>query len=195
MSAIIILQGKIQGPSRRGVQHLHCKRKSRVHPADLCSIYIVVENPGQHAYIFVIRILSTPLTSVLIISVRCCPRYVSLWWEQMVLFTEQGVETKQGECICPLICSVNCNFVSDGKQKGGWACNPHPHQPELMECTPEFGRCHSVCTLWFHCSRYVHYNVHYCMRKINAIYVLCGLNCVSCRYPHQKQVKYNHLSN
>jgi hypothetical protein len=35
--------------------------------------------PGQHAYTFVIRILSTSLTSVSVFSVCCCSRYKSLW--------------------------------------------------------------------------------------------------------------------
>ncbi len=36
-------------------------------------------HPVQQAYTFVIRLLSTFLTSVSIFSVSCCSRYVSLW--------------------------------------------------------------------------------------------------------------------
>jgi hypothetical protein len=43
------------------------------------------------------------------------------------------VEMKQGQCICPLSWSVNCNFTGEGKcNERGWACTPHPHQPGLI---------------------------------------------------------------
>ncbi len=35
--------------------------------------------PGHHAYTFVIRILSTSLTTVSVFSVCCCSRYLSVW--------------------------------------------------------------------------------------------------------------------
>jgi hypothetical protein len=44
-----------------------------------------------------------------------------------------GVETKYGECICPLSCSVHCNFVRVGNySERGWACTSHPHHPGLI---------------------------------------------------------------
>ncbi len=39
--------------------------------------------PGQDAYTFVIRILSTSFTSVSIFSVWCCSRYLSLWTKRL----------------------------------------------------------------------------------------------------------------
>ncbi len=65
------------------------------------------------------------------------------------------VEMKYGECIGPLSWSVHCNFVRDGKQSGGGGRAPHPPSPAradfsiMMDCMPEIGHCHSVCTLWY----------------------------------------------
>ncbi len=43
------------------------------------------------------------------------------------------LEMKQGQCICPLSCSVHCNFTCDGKcSERGWACTPHPYQTWLI---------------------------------------------------------------
>jgi hypothetical protein len=53
----------------------------------------------------------------------------------------------------PCICPLSCNFVRDENySERGWACSPT--QPAwatfsiMMECTPQSGSCHSVCTLW-----------------------------------------------
>ncbi len=43
------------------------------------------------------------------------------------------LEMKQGYCVCPLSWSVHCNFTGDGNcNESGWACTPHPYQPELI---------------------------------------------------------------
>ncbi len=64
--------------------------------------------------------------------------------------------TYRGECISPFSWSVHHNFLRDGRySERGWACTPQHHQAGLifpnfsimMECTPESGNCHSVCTL------------------------------------------------
>ncbi len=58
---------------------------------------------------------------------------------------------KQGECIFPLSWSVHCDFVRDGERGVGVHLPPSPAWAYcfiMMECTPESGRCHSMCTLW-----------------------------------------------
>jgi hypothetical protein len=65
-----------------------------------------------------------------------------------------GLEMKYREWICPLSWSVHCNFVRDGKySERVRACTPPPSPAwtnfSIMECKPESGRCHSVCTLWY----------------------------------------------
>jgi hypothetical protein len=48
------------------------------------------------------------------------------------------IEMKQGECVCPLIWSIRCNFVRDSNySERGWACKSrassmHPHQPRCF---------------------------------------------------------------
>ncbi len=65
-----------------------------------------------------------------------------------------GVEMKQGECACPLSCSVYCNFVRDGNRvKGGRRASPmHPRQPGLIFPSWWNARQKSavatLCTLW-----------------------------------------------
>ncbi len=76
------------------------------------------------------------------------------------------VEMKQGQCICPLSWSVQCNFTGEGKcNERGVGLHPPPSPARtdftlITECTPESSGCNSVysvgpkvavatlCTLW-----------------------------------------------
>ncbi len=66
------------------------------------------------------------------------------------------VETKQGQCICPLRWSVHCNFSGEGKcNERGWACTPHPHQPGRILPSSQLNvrqkaEVATLCTLWKH---------------------------------------------
>jgi hypothetical protein len=58
-----------------------------------------------------------------------------------------------GQCICPLSWSVHCNFTGEGKcNERGWACTPHPHQPELILPSSlnvrQKAAVATLCTLW-----------------------------------------------
>ncbi len=51
--------------------------------------------------------------------------------------------------VCPLSWNVHCNFPGDGKcNKRGWACTPHPHQPELILPTTLMTECTPVSSVW-----------------------------------------------
>jgi hypothetical protein len=74
--------------------------------------------------------------------------------ECVLLHRVLGVEMKQGVyCICPLRWSVHCNLyvmVNIVKGGGGEHSPPSPAWANfsiMMECTPEIGRCHSLCAL------------------------------------------------
>jgi hypothetical protein len=67
--------------------------------------------------------------------------------------TYRGRVEIDGVYIC-LSRSVHRNFVRDGRySERGWACTLTPPVPGwanfsiMMECTPESGHCHSVCSL------------------------------------------------
>ncbi len=75
------------------------------------------------------------------------PSCTGVAWPTEYIFL---LQMKQGQCICPLIWSVHCNFIGDGKSiERGWACTP-PTSPAwanftlTMECTPESDCCYSV---------------------------------------------------
>jgi hypothetical protein len=63
------------------------------------------------------------------------------------------VKMKQGQCICPLSWSVQCNFTGDGNSsERGWGRAPPPSPDRanftlITECTPESSGCYSVYTV------------------------------------------------
>jgi hypothetical protein len=77
-------------------------------------------------------------------------------WPPLHRFTHRVhilVEMKQGQCICPLSCSVHSNFSGEGKcNERGWACTPHPHQPgQILPSSLNVRQKAAVatlCTLW-----------------------------------------------
>ncbi len=146
---------------------IHCRGKSRVHPADVCSIYTVEENPGsipQRCAVFTLQKKiqgpsrwlvqylhrrRKPLDSMRTFSwfvsyPRLSPQFqFSLFAAALGMYlcggnrwfhsqsTYGGID-EIGECIWSLIWSVNCNFVSYGKNsERGWASTLHPPPPTL----------------------------------------------------------------
>jgi hypothetical protein len=84
-------------------------------------------HPGQQAYTFVIRILSTSLTSVSIFSVCFCSRYVYLWLALKLcctytvqctsysfMWTEKSCRQNTYLCFCSFIqCTRNCIQINE----------------------------------------------------------------------------------
>jgi hypothetical protein len=86
-----------------------------------------------------------------VISVRVCTRPSSVLCSAQIA-EYLGVEMKWGVCICPLSWSVLCNFVyytilyyTILYVMVNIVEAARANFSIMMECTPESGRCHSVC--------------------------------------------------